>query len=100
MCLKYVTILGLMENVVGRAYEVIQIQGSGDFGAQPAKIRPFTTSTSFLMISPVANLLPFIWTGQYPFFFFFFSNAGLFFLHCNDNRPRTWALISKPVFPM
>ena len=46
------------------------LQGSGDFWAQPAKIRPFTTSTSFFRIWPVANLLPLIWTGQYPIFFF------------------------------
>jgi hypothetical protein len=44
-------------------------QGSGDFWDQPAKIHPFTTSTSFLRIWPVANLMPFIWTGQYPIFF-------------------------------
>jgi hypothetical protein len=24
--------------------------------------------------------------------------SGSFLLHCNDNRSRTWALISKPVF--
>jgi hypothetical protein len=68
-------------------------QGSGDFWAQPAKIRPFTTSTGFLRIILVANLLPLIWTGQYPIFFF---KCRL--LHCNDNQPRPWALISKPVF--
>ena len=45
------------------------VHGSGDFWAQPPKIRPFTTSTGFLRIWPVANLLPFIWTGQYPIFF-------------------------------
>jgi hypothetical protein len=28
----------------------------------------------------------------------FFSSAVSFLLHCNDNRPRTWAVISKPVF--
>jgi hypothetical protein len=45
-------------------------QGSGEFWAPPAKIRPFTTSTSFIRISLVANLLPLIWTGRYciPFF--------------------------------
>ena len=43
-------------------------QGLADFWAQPAKIRPFTTSTGFLRIWPDANLLPFIWTGQYPIF--------------------------------
>ena len=37
-------------------------QGLGDFWAQPAKIRPFTTTGS-LRIWPVPNLLPFIWTG-------------------------------------
>ena len=45
-------------------------QGSGDFWAPPAKIRPFTTSTGFFRIWPVANLLPSIWIGQYPTFFF------------------------------
>jgi hypothetical protein len=49
---------------------IVYLQGSGDFWAQPAKIRPFKTSTGFPMIWPVANLLPFIWTGQYPVFFF------------------------------
>jgi hypothetical protein len=29
---------------------------------------------------------------------YIFSSAGLFLLHCNDNWPRTWALISEPVF--
>ena len=71
-------------------------QGSGDFWAQPAEIRPFTISTGFFRIWPVANLLPLIWTGQYPIFFFKCRLISL--LHCNDNQPRTWALISKPVF--
>jgi hypothetical protein len=49
--------------------------GSGDFGAELAsKIRPFTTSTGFLRIRPVANLLPFIWTGQYPILFQVLAN--------------------------
>ena len=39
-------------------------QGSGDFWTQPAKIRPFTTSTGFFRFWRVANLLPLIWTGQ------------------------------------
>ena len=43
---------------------------SGDFWAQPAKVRSFTTSTCFFRIWSVANLLPFIWTGQYPIFVF------------------------------
>jgi hypothetical protein len=72
-----------------------EMQDSGDFWAQPAKIRPFTTSTGFPRNCLVANLLPFIWTSQYPIFF---SSAGWLLLHYNDNRPRTWALISKPVF--
>jgi hypothetical protein len=71
-------------------------QHLGDLGAQPAKTRPFTTSTGFLRISPVANLLPLIWTNQY--YPIFFPSAGWFLLHCNDNWPRTWALISKSVF--
>jgi hypothetical protein len=29
---------------------------------------------------------------------YFFPSAGLFLLHCNDNWPRNWALISKLVF--
>jgi hypothetical protein len=45
-------------------------QGSEDFGAPPAKIRPFTTSTGFFRIWPAANLLPLIWTSQYPLFLF------------------------------
>ena len=45
-------------------------QGLGDFWAQPAKIRPFTTSTGFFKIWLVANLLPLIWTSQYPILFF------------------------------
>jgi hypothetical protein len=44
-------------------------QSSGDFWAPPAKIRPFTTSTGFSTIWPVANLLPLIWTGQYLLLF-------------------------------
>ena len=46
------------------------LQGSGDFWAPPAKIRPFTTSTGFFQDWPVANLLSLIWTGQYPIFLF------------------------------
>ena len=45
-------------------------QGSGDFWAQPAKIRPFTTSTGFFRIWLVANLLSLIWIGQYPIFIY------------------------------
>jgi hypothetical protein len=44
-------------------------QGTEGFWAQPTKIRPFTTFTGFFRIWPGANLLPLIWTGQYPIFF-------------------------------
>ena len=54
-------------------------QGSGDFWAQPAKIRPFTTSTGFFRIWPVANLLPLIWIGQNPFFSFLSKMPANFF---------------------
>jgi hypothetical protein len=47
-------------------------QGLGDFWAQTAKIHPFTTSTGFSRILPVANLLPLIWTGQFLYIFFKF----------------------------
>jgi hypothetical protein len=55
-------------------------QGSGDFWAQPAKKHPFTTSTGFLKIWPVANLLPFIWTGQYIYIYIFQVPANFFFI--------------------
>ena len=42
------------------------------------------------------NLFPFIWTGQYPILFS--QVPPNFFFHCNDNQPRTWALINKHVF--
>ena len=44
-------------------------QGSGYFWAQRT-IHPFTTSTGFFMVWPVAILLPLIWAGQYLNFFF------------------------------
>ena len=66
------------------------------FELNQLKSAPFTTSTGFFGIWPVANLLPFTWTAQYPISF---SKCRLIlFVHCNDNRPRTWAFISKPVF--
>jgi len=34
---------------------------------------------------------------EWPISYIFFK-CQLNRLHCNDNRPRTWALISKPVF--
>ena len=33
-----------------------------------------------------------------PISYILFSSAGSFLLHCNDNRLRTWAFISKLVF--
>jgi len=71
----------VLQTVIWRSLE----QGSGDFRAQPAKMRPFTTSTGFFMIWPVANLLPFIWTGQYPYiwlaiYIFFQVPANSFFI--------------------
>ena len=54
-------------------------QGSGDFWAQPAKICPFTTSTGFFRIWPLANLLPLIWTGQYPLSIYIFILFYIFF---------------------
>jgi hypothetical protein len=56
------------------------VQGWGDFWAQPAKIHPFTTSTGVSRILPFANLLPFIWTGQYPLYIFFQLPANFFFI--------------------
>ena len=71
-------------------------QRSGDFWAQPAQICPFiTTSTGFLRIWPVANLLPSFGPAN---ILYTFSSAGWFLLHCNDDRPRLGHLISKPVF--
>ena len=61
----------------------INTRVSGDFWAQPAKTRPFTTSTGFFFSSiwPVANLLPYIWTGQHPVCVFFFQcRLKLFFI--------------------
>ena len=77
------------------------------FWAQPAKTRPFTTSTGFLLISPVANLLPSIWTGQYPIIFFqvptnyFFivttsgQELGYWYVSRFSNVARLWNAIMK-----
>ena len=65
-------------------------QGSGDFWAQPTKIHPFTTSTGFAKIWPVANLLPFIWTGQYPIFFFQVPPNFFFIVMTTSQEPRHW----------
>ena len=67
MCIFPCTAAITRKELHGRAFSAGNNQGSGDFWAQPAKIRPFTTSTAFFRIWPFANLLPLIWTGQYIF---------------------------------
>jgi hypothetical protein len=62
----------------------------GDFWAQPAKICPFTTSTSFFRIWPVANLLSLIWTGQYPIFFFQVPTNFFFIVMTTDQELGHW----------
>ena len=49
--------------------QIAQVSGFGRLLCSTSKIHPFTTSTGFFSVWPVANLLPLIWTGQYPIFF-------------------------------
>jgi hypothetical protein len=63
--------------------------GLGDFGAQPVKIRPFTTSTGFLRILTGCKLVAInlnwsisyihIYIYIYNFYFYFFQVPANFF---------------------
>jgi hypothetical protein len=57
-----------------RPLVALQIRVRETFELNQLKSAPFTTSTGSFRICLVANLLPLIWTGQYPMYFF--SSAG------------------------
>ena len=57
-------------------------------------LRPFTTSTGFPRIWPVANLLPFMWTGLYPIIFFHVPDNFFFIVTTTGQELGHW-LVSR-----
>ena len=73
------------------------LQGSGDYWAQPANIPPLHNFYEFFQDLTGCKLVA-INLDRPVSYIYIFQVLAILFFHCNDNQPRTWALISKPVF--
>ena len=87
--ISYLDFLGSLE------FLLFQARVRETFELNQLKSVPSQLLPVFSGFDQLQTCCPFIWTGQYSIFF---SSAGKFLLHYNDNQPRTWALICKLVF--